>query len=130
MGAEASRAPSLGGGGNRALIPLRFHFQMEWKTLRPLLMTTSLFSCSFSTSTFESFMFWIVVVWMQISPVSGTIIRDASEMEAEAAAGNGMVVRPGDIDPAFNIVDVTDEARAELVNTHTHTHTHTSLTFE
>jgi len=50
-----------------------------------------------------------------ISPVSGTIIRDASEMEAESAAGNGMVVRPGDIDPAFNIVDVTDEARAELV---------------
>ena len=47
-----------------------------------------------------------------ISPVSGTIIRDAADMPA--VGEDGLVVRPGDIDPAFNIVEVTEEARAEL----------------
>lgn len=46
-----------------------------------------------------------------ISPVSGTIIRDVADMPV---AEEGLVVRPGDIDPAFNIVEVTEEARAEL----------------
>ena len=46
-----------------------------------------------------------------ISPVSGTIIRDVSDMPT---VEEGLVVRPGDIDPAFNIVEVTEEARAEL----------------
>lgn len=46
-----------------------------------------------------------------ISPVSGTIIRDVADMPS---AEEGLVVRPGDIDPAFNIVEVTEEARAEL----------------
>ena len=40
------------------------------------------------------------------SPVSGTIIRDLEDAPA--------VVRQGDIDPAFNVVEVTDEAKAEL----------------
>jgi hypothetical protein len=31
-----------------------------------------------------------------------------------ASESEGLVVRPGDIDPAFNIVEVTEEARAEL----------------
>ncbi|KAF9823888.1 hypothetical protein SFRURICE_013425 [Spodoptera frugiperda] len=39
------------------------------------------------------------------SPVSGTIIRDLAEDET-------LVVRKGDIDPAFNVVEVTDEAKA------------------
>jgi len=43
-----------------------------------------------------------------VSPVSGTIIT------ADVGSVDGMIVRPGDIDPAFNIVDITDEARAEL----------------
>lgn len=46
-----------------------------------------------------------------ISPVSGTIIRDAADMPE---FNDGLVVRPGDIDPAFNIVEITEEARAEL----------------
>ena len=53
-----------------------------------------------------------------ISPVSGTIIRDAADMaltfSAAGSESEGLVVRPGDIDPAFNIVEVTEEARAEL----------------
>nr|XP_026489719.1 zinc finger protein 200-like [Vanessa tameamea] len=39
------------------------------------------------------------------SPVSGTIIRDLAEDET-------LVVRKGDIDPAFNVVEVTEEAKA------------------
>ncbi|XP_021936173.1 insulinoma-associated protein 1a-like, partial [Zootermopsis nevadensis] len=42
------------------------------------------------------------------SPVSGTIIR---ELRADEAP---LVVRKGDIDPAFNVVEVTEEAKAEL----------------
>ncbi|KAI9565282.1 hypothetical protein GHT06_009067 [Daphnia sinensis] len=49
-----------------------------------------------------------------ISPVSGTIIRDAADMPTMVGGEDGLVVRPGDIDPAFNIVEVTEEARAEL----------------
>ncbi|XP_069683201.1 insulinoma-associated protein 1-like [Periplaneta americana] len=42
------------------------------------------------------------------SPVSGTIIRELGADEAP------LVVRKGDIDPAFNVVEVTEEAKAEL----------------
>jgi hypothetical protein len=42
-----------------------------------------------------------------ISPVSGTIIRRLEEDEA-------LAVRKGDIDPAFNVVQVTEEAKAEI----------------
>ncbi|ESP02901.1 hypothetical protein LOTGIDRAFT_96643, partial [Lottia gigantea] len=42
------------------------------------------------------------------SPVSGTIIKDFSDSEDE-----GRVVC-GDIEPSFNLVEVTPEARAEL----------------
>lgn len=41
------------------------------------------------------------------SPVSGTIIRKLREDEE-------LVVRKGDIDPAFNIVEITDEAKEIL----------------
>ncbi|XP_018573515.1 insulinoma-associated protein 1a-like [Anoplophora glabripennis] len=41
------------------------------------------------------------------SPVSGTIIRELRPDE-------NLVIRKGDIDPAFNVVEITDEARAEL----------------
>lgn len=41
------------------------------------------------------------------SPVSGTIIRELRPDET-------LVVRKGDIDPAFNVVEVTEEAKAEL----------------
>lgn len=41
------------------------------------------------------------------SPVSGTIIRELGPDET-------LVVRKGDIDPAFNVVEVTEEAKAEL----------------
>lgn len=41
------------------------------------------------------------------SPVSGTIIRKLDD-------GEELVVRKGDIDPAFNIVEVTEEAKAAL----------------
>ncbi|XP_019874874.1 insulinoma-associated protein 1a [Aethina tumida] len=41
------------------------------------------------------------------SPVSGTIIRELGPNE-------NLVVRKGDIDPAFNVVEVTEEAKAEL----------------
>ncbi|KAG6452443.1 hypothetical protein O3G_MSEX007633 [Manduca sexta] len=43
------------------------------------------------------------------SPVSGTIIRDLAEDET-------LVVRKGDIDPAFNVVEVTEEAKALIAN--------------
>ncbi|KAJ1528534.1 hypothetical protein ONE63_006940 [Megalurothrips usitatus] len=43
------------------------------------------------------------------SPVSGTIIRDIGEVDHDS-----LVVRKGDIDPAFNVVEVTEEAKAEL----------------
>ncbi|XP_063627887.1 MDS1 and EVI1 complex locus protein EVI1-A-like isoform X1 [Cydia splendana] len=43
------------------------------------------------------------------SPVSGTIIRDLAEDET-------LVVRKGDIDPAFNVVEVTDEAKALIAS--------------
>lgn len=42
------------------------------------------------------------------SPVSGTIIRELRDDEPP------LVVRKGDIDPAFNLVEVTEEAKAEL----------------
>lgn len=41
------------------------------------------------------------------SPVSGTIIRELGPDEH-------LVVRKGDIDPAFNVVEITEEAKAEL----------------
>lgn len=41
------------------------------------------------------------------SPVSGTIIRELRPDET-------LVVRKGDIDPAFNVVEITEEAKAEL----------------
>ncbi|KAL7017890.1 hypothetical protein ACKWTF_010557 [Chironomus riparius] len=41
------------------------------------------------------------------SPVSGTIIRKLKD-------GEELVVRKGDIDPAFNIVEVTEEAKAAI----------------
>lgn len=41
------------------------------------------------------------------SPVSGTIIRKLREDEE-------LVVRKGDIDPAFNVVEITDEAKETL----------------
>lgn len=41
------------------------------------------------------------------SPVSGTIIRKLRDDEE-------LVVRKGDIDPAFNVVEITDEAKAIL----------------
>ncbi|RUS88164.1 hypothetical protein EGW08_004061, partial [Elysia chlorotica] len=43
------------------------------------------------------------------SPVSGTIIKDAADFHPE----EGRVVY-GDIEPSFNLVEVTPEARAEL----------------
>nr|XP_018899113.1 PREDICTED: insulinoma-associated protein 1a-like [Bemisia tabaci] len=43
----------------------------------------------------------------KVSPVSGTIIRSLDESES-------VVVRKGDIDPIFNVVEVTEEAKAEL----------------
>ncbi|CAB3364330.1 Hypothetical predicted protein [Cloeon dipterum] len=42
------------------------------------------------------------------SPVSGTIIKELN------ADDPPLVVRKGDIDPAFNVVEVTEEAKAEL----------------
>ncbi|KAL9693285.1 hypothetical protein quinque_012570 [Culex quinquefasciatus] len=41
------------------------------------------------------------------SPVSGTLIR-------KLADGEELVVRKGDIDPAFNVVEITDEAKELL----------------
>lgn len=42
-----------------------------------------------------------------ISPISGTIIRRLRDDEE-------LVVRKGDIDPAFNVVEITDEAKQML----------------
>ncbi|CAD7093809.1 unnamed protein product [Hermetia illucens] len=42
------------------------------------------------------------------SPVSGTIIRPLEEI------GENSLDQPGDIDPQYNIVEVTEEAKAEL----------------
>ncbi|GAB6026237.1 hypothetical protein CHUAL_012446 [Chamberlinius hualienensis] len=42
------------------------------------------------------------------SPVSGTIIRELDSDEEP------LVVRKGDIDPSFNIVEITEEAKAEI----------------
>ena len=42
------------------------------------------------------------------SPVSGTIIRELVEGEEP------LVVRKGDIDPAYNVVEITEEAKSEL----------------
>lgn len=42
------------------------------------------------------------------SPVSGTIIRDRSELS------DSFVVQQGDIDPVYNVVEITEEAKAEL----------------
>lgn len=47
------------------------------------------------------------------SPVSGTIIRQLGPDET-------LVVRKGDIDPAFNVVEVTEEAKAELAKIENH----------
>lgn len=41
------------------------------------------------------------------SPVSGTLIRKLND-------GEELVVRRGDIDPAFNVVEVTEEAKATI----------------
>ncbi|KAG7298022.1 hypothetical protein JYU34_018783 [Plutella xylostella] len=43
------------------------------------------------------------------SPVSGTIIRDLDEDE-------NLVVRKGDIDPAFNVVEITEEAKSLIAS--------------
>ncbi|XP_025104929.1 insulinoma-associated protein 1-like [Pomacea canaliculata] len=43
------------------------------------------------------------------SPVSGTIIRELSDSDEE-----GKVTVYGDIEPSFNVVEITPEARAEL----------------
>jgi hypothetical protein len=43
------------------------------------------------------------------SPVSGTLIRKLKD-------GEELVVRRGDIDPAFNIVEVTEEAKATIAS--------------
>lgn len=47
------------------------------------------------------------------SPVSGTIIRQLRDDET-------LVVRKGDIDPAFNVVEVTEEAKAEIAKIENH----------
>ncbi|KAF7279012.1 hypothetical protein GWI33_007653 [Rhynchophorus ferrugineus] len=47
------------------------------------------------------------------SPVSGTIIR-------KLAPDEHLVVRKGDIDPAFNVVEITEEAKAELAKIENH----------
>ncbi|KAF2902424.1 hypothetical protein ILUMI_03765 [Ignelater luminosus] len=47
------------------------------------------------------------------SPVSGTIIR-------ELDPGETLVIRKGDIDPAFNVVEITEEAKAELAKIENH----------
>lgn len=47
------------------------------------------------------------------SPVSGTIIRELRPDET-------LVVRKGDIDPAFNVVEITEEAKAELAKIENH----------
>ncbi|XP_044745867.1 insulinoma-associated protein 1a-like [Coccinella septempunctata] len=47
------------------------------------------------------------------SPVSGTIIRELGPDE-------NLVVRKGDIDPAFNVVEVTEEAKAEIAKIENH----------
>ncbi|XP_050295517.1 insulinoma-associated protein 1a-like [Anthonomus grandis grandis] len=47
------------------------------------------------------------------SPVSGTIIRELGPDEH-------LVVRKGDIDPAFNVVEITEEAKAELAKIENH----------
>lgn len=47
------------------------------------------------------------------SPVSGTIIRELGPDET-------LVVRKGDIDPAFNVVEITEEAKAELAKIDNH----------
>lgn len=47
------------------------------------------------------------------SPVSGTVIRELGPDE-------NLVVRKGDIDPAFNIVEVTEEAKNELAKIQNH----------
>ncbi|XP_066137600.1 insulinoma-associated protein 1a-like isoform X1 [Euwallacea fornicatus] len=47
------------------------------------------------------------------SPVSGTIIRELRPDEH-------LVVRKGDIDPAFNVVEITEEAKAELSKIENH----------
>ncbi|KAL1512935.1 hypothetical protein ABEB36_002434 [Hypothenemus hampei] len=47
------------------------------------------------------------------SPVSGTIIRELRPDEH-------LVVRKGDIDPAFNVVEVTEDAKAELAKIENH----------
>lgn len=43
------------------------------------------------------------------SPVSGTIIRTLEDIDDE-----GVVLESGDIDPEYNVVEVTDEAKAEI----------------
>lgn len=49
------------------------------------------------------------------SPVSGTIIRTLEEIAAATAAGTAATeCVHGDIDPKYNIVEVTDEVRAEI----------------
>ncbi|KAF7279013.1 hypothetical protein GWI33_007654 [Rhynchophorus ferrugineus] len=47
------------------------------------------------------------------SPVSGTIIKNLAPDEH-------LVVRKGDIDPAFNVVEITEEAKTELARIENH----------
>lgn len=49
------------------------------------------------------------------SPVSGTIIRTLEEIRSAIDDGDdAMALESGDIDPEYNIVEVTDEVRAEI----------------
>lgn len=47
------------------------------------------------------------------SPVSGTIIRTLEDIE-DGVDGGGVIMESGDIDPEFNVVEVTEEAKAEI----------------
>ncbi|CAM1320078.1 INSM2 (predicted) [Pycnogonum litorale] len=47
------------------------------------------------------------------SPVSGTIIRDPDDDDDELTSGCSVIKR-GDIDAALNIVEITEEAKAEI----------------
>lgn len=45
------------------------------------------------------------------SPVSGTIIRSLDDIEYD-----GVIMESGDIDPEYNIVEVTEEAKSEIAS--------------
>ncbi|KAI1284835.1 Insulinoma-associated protein 2 [Halotydeus destructor] len=48
------------------------------------------------------------------SPVSGTFIRDSDSEDDLPGRSSDLVRRTGDIDPALNVVVITDEAREEI----------------